>query len=89
MVLGKNTKGRRLLEFCDEKELCVVNTWFYKAGKRKITYSAAGCETEIDLALVREKYKKECKSDSMGTSAQAGGCRSGQKDSKKGKKRIV
>ena len=43
----KNAEGRRLLEFCDEKELCVANAWFYKADKRKITYSAGGCETEI------------------------------------------
>ena len=44
MVLGKNAEGR-LLEFCDVRELCVANTWFYKADKRKITYSAGGCET--------------------------------------------
>ena len=57
--IGKrNAKGRRLLEFCDEKELCVANTWFCKANKRKITYSAGGCETEIDFVLVVEKYRK-------------------------------
>ena len=56
MVLGK--KCRRLLEFCDEKELCASNTCFYKAGKRKITYSAGGCGTEIDFVLVGKKYKK-------------------------------
>ena len=27
--IGKrNAEGRRLLEFCDEKQLCVANTWF-------------------------------------------------------------
>ena len=37
--IGKrNAKGRRLLEFCDERELSVANTWFYKADKRKINY---------------------------------------------------
>ena len=30
MVLGKNAQGRELLKFCDEKELCMANTWFYK-----------------------------------------------------------
>ena len=56
--IGKrNAKGRRLLEFCDERELCVANTWFYKADKRKITYSAGGYETEIDFMLVGEKYR--------------------------------
>ena len=39
--IGKiNVDGRRLLEFCDERELCMANTWFYKADKRKITCSA-------------------------------------------------
>ena len=45
---------RRLLEFCDERELCVANTWFKKTDKRKITYTAGKCETEIDLVLVGE-----------------------------------
>ena len=54
----KNAEGRRLLEFCDEKELCVANTWFYRIDKRKITSSAGGCETEIDFVLVGEKYRK-------------------------------
>ena len=57
--IGKrNAEGRRLLEFYDEKELCMTNTWFYKADKRKITYSAGGCETEIDFVLVAKKYRK-------------------------------
>ena len=34
--IGKrNVEGRRLLEFCYEKELCMANTWFEK--QRKIT----------------------------------------------------
>ena len=38
-----------LLEFCDEKELCVANTWFRKGEKRKVTYSTGGNESEIDF----------------------------------------
>ena len=57
--VGKgNAEGKRLLEFCDERELCVANTWFKKTDKRKITYSAGGCGTEIDFVLVLEKYRK-------------------------------
>ena len=56
-VHGENAEGR-LVEFCDEKELCVANIWFHEADKRKITYSAGGCETKIDFALVGEKYRK-------------------------------
>ena len=37
-IVKRNAEGRRLLEVCDKKELCVANTWFYKADKRKITY---------------------------------------------------
>ena len=36
----------------------MANTWFYKAEKRKITYSAGGCETDIGFVLVGEKYRK-------------------------------
>ena len=36
----------------------MTNTWFYQADKMKITYSAGGCEIEIDFVLVGEKYRK-------------------------------
>ena len=42
-----------MLEFCDERELRVANTWIYKTDKKKITYSAGGCKTEIGFVLVR------------------------------------
>ena len=50
----RNVEGKMLLEFCDEKELCVANTWFKKEEKRKMTYSAVGNGTEIDFVLVRK-----------------------------------
>ena len=63
--IGKrNAEGRRLLEFCVEKELCVANTWFKKKEKRKVTYSAGSCQTEIDFVLVgteNRKYIKDVK----------------------------
>ena len=49
-----NADGRRLLELCDEKKLCVGNTWFCKTDK-KITYSDGGCEAAIDFVLVEKK----------------------------------
>ena len=54
----RNAEGRRLLEFCDKRELCVANTWFKKTVNRKITYSVGGCGTEIDFVLMGEKYRK-------------------------------
>ena len=55
MVLGKEMQ---ISGVCDERELCVANTWFKKTDKRKITYSAGGCGTEIDFVLVGGKYRK-------------------------------
>ena len=32
--IGERNVEKKMLEFCDEKELCVVNTWFRKGEKR-------------------------------------------------------
>ena len=62
--IGKrNAEGRRLLEFCNEKELCVANTWFEKE-QRKITNGMGENETEIDFVLVgknNREYLKDVK----------------------------
>ena len=42
----RNLEGGMLLEFCDQKDLCMANTWF-KKEKRMMTYSLGGNETEI------------------------------------------
>ena len=49
----RNVEERILLEFCDEKELCVANTWFEKKEKRKITCSISMIinETEVDKGI--------------------------------------
>ena len=54
----RNMEGRLLLEFCDEKELCVANTWFKKKEERKITYRSGGNGTEIDFVLVGRNQRK-------------------------------
>ena len=47
--IGKtNVEERRLREFCDEKELCVANTWLEKKEQRKIIYRVC---VEIKLRL--------------------------------------
>ena len=56
-----NAEEKRLVEFCDDKDLCMTSTWFNMKNKTKITYSAGGCETEIDFVLVGEKYRKYIK----------------------------
>ena len=57
--IGKrNAEGRMLLDFCDQEELCVANTWCKKKDKRKVTYSSGGNDTEIDFALVGKEKRK-------------------------------
>ena len=57
-IIKRNAEGRRLLEFCEGKMLRVAKTRSYKADERQITYSAGGCETDIDFVLVEKKYRK-------------------------------
>ena len=60
----ENVEGKRLLEFCDEKELRVAKTWYEKKEQRKTTYSIGGHETAIDFVLVgknNRKYLKDVK----------------------------
>ena len=54
----RNVERKMLLEFCDEKELCVANMWFRKGKKRKVTYSTGGNESEIDFILVGKRNRK-------------------------------
>ena len=46
MKLARNVKGKRLLEFCDEKEFFVANKWLQIKKQRKITCSVGGNETD-------------------------------------------
>ena len=62
--IGERNVEGKMLEFCDEKELCVANTWFRKWEKRKVTYSTGGNEWEIDFVLVgkgNRKYLRDAK----------------------------
>ena len=54
----RNMEGKLLLEFCDEKELCLAYTWFRKGEKRKVTYSAGGNKSEIDFVPVEKGNRK-------------------------------
>ena len=53
----RNDGGRRLLEYCTEAHLVVMNTWFKKANKA--TFRSAGVETEIDFMLVQHNWPKK------------------------------
>ena len=45
----RNAEGRRLLEFCDERELCVANTWFKRQTKGKLLIVAVGVKQKLIL----------------------------------------
>ena len=46
----RNLKMKMLLEFCLGKELCVLNAWFSRMEKRKLTFRLS--ENEIEIAFV-------------------------------------
>ena len=50
-----------LLEFCDEKELCVANTWFKKKHNRKVTFKAREFASESDFVLIGKEQRKYLK----------------------------
>ena len=54
----RNVKGETLLEFCNEKKLCVATTWFKKKEKRKKKHTdLKEIKTEIDFVLVGRNDK--------------------------------
>ena len=58
IVLGKEMQKEKIAGVLRSKKAVRGNTCFYKADKRKITYSAGRYKTEIDFVLVGEKYRK-------------------------------
>ena len=60
----RNAEGVRLLEFCDECNLAVVNTFFSKEKKHCYTYRSSQESTQVDYILVKKadrKYVEDCK----------------------------
>ena len=58
-ALGENNNGRRVVKFCDERGLCVGNTYFKHTSLHKYTRVARGqdgvdVKSMIDLVLVKK-----------------------------------
>ena len=51
----KNLERRMLLKLCMSKELCVVDTWFQRDGRRKVAFRLEESETEIHLVLIQKE----------------------------------
>ena len=47
----RNAEGRRLPEFCDERELCVANTWFKRQTKGKSLVVPVDVKQKLILCL--------------------------------------
>ena len=56
--IGERNVEGKMLEFCDEKDLCVANTWFIKGEKGNVTYSAGENGTEVNFVLVEKENRK-------------------------------
>ena len=54
----RSLEVRMLLEFCQEKELCVSNTWFKREEKRKVTFRMGENVTEIDFVLIKKEHRR-------------------------------
>ena len=52
----RNLEGRMLLEFCQDKEICVSNTWFEREERRNVTFILRENDIEIGFVLIRIKH---------------------------------
>ena len=75
---SKNLEERMLLEFYQEKELCISNTWLKRGEKRKMTLIDGENETEIDYLLIKKRTSAvftKCEANPWGVSACFSGSR--------------
>jgi hypothetical protein len=62
----RNVQGEILLEFADAMELAVLNTWFKKDVKKRVTYESGGSKSQVSYILVtiRNFISKRSQNDS-------------------------
>ena len=51
---SKNPEGEKILEFCMNQRLKILNTFFKKDRNKVVTYSSGDSETQIDFVLMRQ-----------------------------------
>src|SRR5580658_7780013 len=61
----RNTEGEMMLEMAQAMNLIVINTWFTKSDKRKITYVSGGHKSVVDYVLVRKRDRAMVKDVSV------------------------
>ena len=57
----RNRDGERILEFADNLEMVVGNTFFKKDDQKLIPYKSGNCATAIDYAVVQKEVMKKVK----------------------------
>ncbi|KAI5739387.1 hypothetical protein M8J77_018683 [Diaphorina citri] len=61
---NRNERGTRMLEFCEQHEFIVSNTYFEVPLRRRYTWKAPGDRQryQIDYILIKRKFKNQIKS---------------------------
>ena len=60
---NRNERGDRLIEFCQQNNLCVVNTWLQQPTRRLYIWKSPGGTTrnQIDYILINEQIRNNVK----------------------------
>lgn len=55
----RNDRGDRLIEFCEEQELIISNTWYKQPARRLYTWKSPGdvSRNQIDYILIRNRFR--------------------------------
>ena len=69
----KNERGQRLIEFCNQQQLMVTNTWFKQDKRRRYTWKAPGDTNryQLDYILVKQRYANSVKNSNTYPEADA------------------
>ena len=59
----RNARGDRLVQFCQEQEMVVTNTYYEKPERRLYTWRSPGdiARNQIDFILIKKRYRNSVK----------------------------
>ncbi len=55
----KNSGGDRIVEFASSMNMTILNTYYKKADRHKMTYKCGGRTSQVDNTLCRREGRKE------------------------------
>ena len=56
---ARNAEGQMVVDFTTKMEMAVVNTYFKKREKHRVTYKSGGRSTQVNYIMCRRAYLKE------------------------------